>query len=159
MKKPVKRLGEIVLRTSNVTALKEFYSDVIGLEQYASFGNNYFLKVAEDFDGHPQMLAIFDKSKKFRGPQNIRPDEAVSGAGTLHHFAFAMEMKDFEAEVARLDKLGFEFEFEEYKEFGWRSIHFFDPDGNSVEFVCYDSTLLDAAENACVRNTGTNKGS
>lgn len=152
-----KRIGELVLRTPNVTALTKFYIDVVGLEIYASFGNNHFLKVAEDFDGHPQLLAIFDKSKAFRGPNNMRPDEAVAGAGTLHHFAFAMERADFDREVRRVRKLGLEFEFEEYEQFGWRSIHFYDPDGNSVEFVCYDSTLLNAVENARVRKTSSQK--
>jgi len=106
MKKSAKRIGELVLRTSNVAALTGFYTDVIGLELYASFGNNSFLKVAEDFDGHPQMLALFDKSKEFRGPHSIRPYEAIAGTGTLHHFAFAMEMKDFKLEVTRLHELG-----------------------------------------------------
>ena len=105
MKTSQKRLGELVLRTSNVDKLTEFYRDVIGLEPFASFGSNNFLKVAEDFDGHPQMLAIFDKSKEFRGPHSIQTDNAVAGVGTLHHFAFAMEKKEFELETTRLQKL------------------------------------------------------
>jgi len=51
-----KRLGELVLRTSNVDTLAEFYINVIGLELYASFKRNRFLKVADDFEGHPQLL-------------------------------------------------------------------------------------------------------
>jgi catechol 2,3-dioxygenase-like lactoylglutathione lyase family enzyme len=158
MKKSAKRIGELVLRTSNVAALTGFYTDVIGLELYASFGNNSFLKVAEDFDGHPQMLALFDKSKEFRGPHSIRPYEAIAGTGTLHHFAFAMEMKDFKLEVTRLHELGLEFEFEEYEQFGWRSIHFHDPDGNSVEFVCHDPILLDTVGNAHASNPESTEG-
>ena len=141
MKPSPKRLGELVLRTSNVPELAKFYTEVIGLEPHASFGNNRFLKVAEDFEGHPQMLAIFDKSKNFRGPGNIQLDKADAGAGTLHHFAFAMERDDFNSEVTRLEGIGIYFELEEYEQFGWRSIHFHDPDGNSVEFVCYDRSL------------------
>ena len=152
MKPLGKRLGELVLRTSNVEKLTEFYRDVIGLEPYASFGSNNFLKVADDFDGHPQMLAIFDKSKQFRGPQNVEPDNASSSTGTLHHFAFALERRDLDLETTRLQELGVDLQFDQYEVFGWRSIHFHDPDGNSVEFVCYDSTILDAAENARVGN-------
>ena len=152
MKKAEKRLGEIVLRTSNVDELTKFYCDVIGLERYASFGKNNFLKISDDFEGHPQMLAIFDKSKEFVGPQHIRKDDAIAGAGTLHHFAFALKKTDFDLEKERLLGLELQLQFEEYEQFGWRSIHLYDPDGNSVEFVCYDSTLLDATENARVRN-------
>jgi hypothetical protein len=51
-----------------------------GLEPFASFGNNRFFKVADDFEGHPQLLSIFDKSKQYSGPQNIEPDSANAGA-------------------------------------------------------------------------------
>ncbi len=80
MKTSQKRLGELVLRTSNVDTLADFYRDVIGLEPFASFGNNRFFKVADDFEGHPQLLSIFDKSKQYSGPQNIEPDSANAGA-------------------------------------------------------------------------------
>jgi catechol-2,3-dioxygenase len=59
MLKPRKRIGEIALRSENAPALVEFYRDVIGLEPYASLGSATFLKVDEDFEGHPQILAIF----------------------------------------------------------------------------------------------------
>jgi len=52
-----KRLGELVLRSTNAQALVEFYRDVIGLEPYATLGRATFLKVDDDFEGHPQLLA------------------------------------------------------------------------------------------------------
>ena len=143
MKTAHKRLGELVLRTSDVNALTAFYRDIIGLEPFASFGNNRFLKVADDFEGHPQLLAIFDQSKEYSGPQNFQPDKADAGAGTLHHFAFAMEKEQFDQERERLHGLGLDIRIAEYGQFGWHSIHFHDPDGNSVEFVCYDPSVLD----------------
>ena len=138
-----KRLGELVLRTSDVDTLATFYRDVIGLEPFASFGNNRFLKVADDFEGHPQLLAIFDQSKEYSGPHNLQPDKADAGAGTLHHFAFAMEKEHFDQEKERLEGLNLDTRIAEYGQFGWHSIHFHDPDGNSVEFVCYDPSVLD----------------
>ncbi len=146
MKASHKRLGELVLRTSDVNALTAFYRDVIGLEPFASFGNNRFLKVADDFDGHPQLLAIFDQSKEYSGPHNLQPDKADAGTGTLHHFAFAMEKDEFERERERLQVMSLEIRMAEYGQFGWHSMHFHDPDGNSVEFVCYDPSVLDKEE-------------
>jgi len=143
MKASPKRLGELVLRTSDVKALTTFYREVIGLEPFASFGNNRFLKVADDFEGHPQLLAIFDQSKEYSGPHNLQPDRADPGSGTLHHFAFAMEKEQFEQERQRLKSLGLEIRIAKYRQFGWHSLHFHDPDGNSVEFVCYDPAVLD----------------
>lgn len=147
-----KRLGEIVLRTANVEALTEFYINVVGLKLYASFGNNRFLKVAADLEGHPQLLAVFDNSKGFHGPKNIEKGKSENGLGTLHHFAFALEKDDFESEKQRLEEMNVEFVSEEYKAFGWHSIHFYDIDGNSVEFVCYDSESINIEDNEKIRN-------
>ena len=46
----------------------------------------------------------------------------------------------------RLKGLGLDIRIAEYRQFGWHSIHFHDPDGNSVEFVCYDRSVLDMEE-------------
>ena len=58
---------------------------------------------------------------------------------------------DFDSERDRLQKLRNEVEFAEHSQFGWRSIYLYDPDGNSVELVCYDSSILDAVANQLVR--------
>jgi catechol-2,3-dioxygenase len=153
-----KRLGELVLRSDNPPALIEFYRDVIGLEPYATIGSATFLKVADDFEGHPQLLAIFEKSHAFSGPKNNRPDIADAGGGTLHHFAFVLDHKDFLAERDRLQANGIDLKFAEHRQFGWRSIYMHDPDGNSVELVCYDSAILDPAANQQVRRAAEDLG-
>jgi len=48
--------------------------------------------------------------------------------------------------------MGIELKSEEYEVFGWHSIHFYDPDGNSVEFVCYNSKSLNIEKNKKVRS-------
>jgi len=142
-----KRLGELVLRSSNAKALVAFYRDVICLEPYATIGSATFLKVDDDAEGHPQLLAIFEKSHEFSGPKDIHPDKADARVGTLHHFAFVLEQKDFVHERGRLQSIGVDLQFSEHTQFGWRSIYMHDPDGNSVEFVCYDSAILDTTAN------------
>ena len=151
MKTSGKRLGELVLRTENVERMTDFYCNVIGLELYARFDSGNFLKVADDFEGHPELLAIFNQSWEFSGPQGINPTQAQANNGTLHHFAFAMEQDEFNREKKRLKELGQNLQFTEHKQFGWHSIYLHDPDGNSVEFVCYDKTILDEAANQSVR--------
>lgn len=146
-----KRLGELVLRTENREALTAFYRDVIGLEPFASFEGGNFLKVADDFDGHPEILAIFDQSWEFSGPQQIDVDTAQARSGTLHHFAFAMEQEEFEREKQRLEALDLPLMTTEHRQFGWHSIYLHDPDGNSVELVCYDEAILDESANRQVR--------
>jgi catechol-2,3-dioxygenase len=146
-----KRLGELVLRSANPRSLVEFYRDILGLELYATIGSATFLKVADDLEGHPQLLAIFDKSHGFSGPKDNQPDVADSKSGTLHHFAFALAMKDFLSEQDRLQGLNVDIHFSDHPKFGWRSIYMYDPDGNSVELVCYDPSILDKEANRQVR--------
>ncbi len=141
MMKPRKRIGELVLRSENTEALVAFYRDVIGLEIYAAFGNITFLKVDDDFEGHPQLLAIFQESHTFSGPKDVQTEVADARIGTLHHFAFVLDLQDLEIEKDRLLALNIDLQFAEHTQFGWRSIYLFDPDGNSVEFVCYDSSI------------------
>jgi catechol-2,3-dioxygenase len=138
-----KRLGELVIRSQNPEPLVEFYRQVIGLELFASFGSATFLKIDDDLEGHPQLLAIFDQSHTFSGPQNIYKDQADSRSGTLHHFAFALASEAFALERSRLQNMGIELEFAEHPAFGWRSMYMYDPDGNSVELVCYDASVFD----------------
>lgn len=139
-----KRLGELVLRSDNPQALVEFYREIIALDVFATVGTATFLKVDDDFEGHPQLLAIFEKSHAFSGPRELKPAMADPRVGTLHHFAFALDKEDFFAEVDRLKSLGVDIQSAEHARFGWRSIYLFDPDGNSVELVCYDSTTFDS---------------
>ena len=148
-----KRLGELVLRSANAPALVEFYRDVIGLEPYATIGSATFLKVDDDAEGHPQLLAVFEKSHEFSGPKDIQPDKTDARVGTLHHFAFVLEQKDFVLERERLQSLGVDLQFSEHTQFGWRSIYMHDPDGNSVEIVCYDAAILDTTANQRVRQS------
>ena len=138
-----KRLGELVIRSHNPKSLVKFYHQVIGLELFASFGSATFLKVHDDLEGHPQLLAIFDKTHAYSGPHSMKTDKADSGAGTLHHFALALDPEAFEAERSRLQHMGIDLEFGEHPAFGWRSIYMHDPDGNSVELVCFDASIFD----------------
>jgi len=141
-----KRLGELVLRSENPKALVKFYQEIIGLERFAQLGTATFLKVADDLEGHPQLLVIFDKAHAFSGPQDLDSETAHANAGTLHHFAFALEPGDFASEQKRLEEAGIELQVAEHRQFGWRSVYLFDPDGNSVELVCYDPAVLESPQ-------------
>ena len=143
MTTPKKRLGELVLRSENAERLVDFYTNVINLDVYAAFGSVTFLKIDDDYEGHPQLLAIFQETHTFSGPKDLNTDTASSKLGTLHHFAFVIDQQGFESEKERLTGAGLDLWFAEHTQFGWRSMYLFDPDGNSVEYVCYDQAVLD----------------
>ena len=151
MHSPRKRLGEIVLRSEQPEVLVAFYREVIGLAPFAALGNATFLKIDDDVEGHPQLLAIFGREHVYSGPKNMQAGRADSTSGTLHHFAFVLDAADFAAEGDRLQRMGIAYARGEHPPFGWRSLYLHDPDGNSVELVCYDAAILDPALNRRVQ--------
>ena len=51
--RPIKSLGEVVLRVRNLDAMQEFYAKVVGLELRERFENMMaFFRIATDNGGH-----------------------------------------------------------------------------------------------------------
>ena len=131
----VRGLGEIALRVSDLNRMQEFYEKVVGLELMKRFSDSAFFRIAEGFEGHTQILALFDRSKQ-PGYREISGEKS-----TVDHFAFSIALNDFECETSRLAELGVKLKFSEHQWVQWRSLYFEDPEGNLIEFVCYDSTI------------------
>jgi catechol 2,3-dioxygenase len=129
----VKGLGEIALRVSDLDKMQRFYSEVVGLELLRRFENAAFFKVAEGFGGHAQVLVLFDRSSR---PGYSGLDAAKT---TVDHIAFEIALADYETEKRRLEQLGMTVTTAEHAWVRWRSLYVTDPEGNEVEFVCYDA--------------------
>lgn len=131
----VRALGEIALRVTDLDAMVEFYRDAMQLSLMRRTATFAFFKLADGFAGHTQVLALFDRSghADYMAP--------ASPATTLDHLAFTISVDDFESEKSRLTKLGFELTFAEHAWVQWRSLYLRDPEGNTVELVCYDETI------------------
>ena len=75
-------LGEVAIRCRDLAAMTAFYRDVVGLEviegDYSS--TIVFLKVAEGFAGHTQVVALFGAEE---------PPAAGIGS-SLHHLALTV---------------------------------------------------------------------
>ncbi len=80
-----------------------------------------------------QVLALFDRS---RSPGYTGLDAART---TADHIAFEIALSDFEKEKRRLELLGLVVMTAEHAWVHWRSLYITDPEGNAVEFVCYDA--------------------
>ena len=137
----IKALGEVVLRVSNLDAMQEFYEKVVGLELLARYENIMaFFRIAPDYEGHTQSLGLFDQSDEAdhhsRHYDGFDPDKS-----TLHHIAFTISASDYETEKQRLQNLGLEVETVEHAWQHYRSLYITDPEGNVVEFVCYDTSV------------------
>ena len=140
--RPIKALGEVVLRVRNLDTMQEFYEKVVGLELLARYENTMaFFRIAPDYEGHTQGLALFDQSDgadhRSRHYTGLDPEKS-----TLHHIAFTISVSDYETEKERLRNLGLDVETGEHAWVHYRSLYITDPDGNVVEFVCYDPSVL-----------------
>ena len=132
---PIKALGEIALRVTNLDAQQKFYEETIGLKLMKRFPHAAFFRIAEGFDGHTQVLALFDRSAE-KGYGGLSTEKS-----TIDHIAFEIPLANFAAEKQRLEQLGLRVEMAEHAWVHWRSLYIYDPEGNEVELVCYDESV------------------
>lgn len=123
--------GELALRVNDLEAMKAFYRDAVGLEVYSE-PEPYliFFKLGEAMEGHPQLFALFDREVEVGQPQT-----------TLDHFAFLIDLSTYDTERARLENAGVTVFTKTFPHFHWRSLFFYDPEGNLVELVTYDPSV------------------
>ncbi len=133
--RPIRALGEIALRVTDIDAMERFYADTVGLELMRRFPHSAFFRIAEGHAGHTQILALFDRAAATPG---LRVDAAVS---TVDHLAFTIALEDYEPERKRLESLGISIGTAVHEWVKWRSMYFRDPEGNLVEFVCFDPSV------------------
>jgi catechol 2,3-dioxygenase len=134
--RPIRALGEIALRVTNLDTMQRFYQEIIGLELMRRADNGVFFKIADGYGGHTQVLALFDRSAN-PGYRGLNP-----ATSTVDHIAFEIALADFEQEKARLESLGQIVTTAEHAWVHWRSLYVTDPEGNEVEWVCYDETVV-----------------
>ncbi len=139
----VKAIGEIALRVNDLGKMQKFYEEVIGLEVFKRFPKAVFFRIADGYEGHPQALVLFDRSEKQTGAQiqKSTPHGVSQAHSTLDHLAFEIDLEEYEREHNRLEQLGLSVETKLFEWVGWRSLYISDPEGNTVEFVCYDSSI------------------
>ncbi len=130
----IKGLGEIALRVADLEAMVRFYQEVVGLELFGRSDLGVFFRIADGYGGHTQVLALFDRSGQ-SGYKDLDPERT-----TVDHLAFEIDRADYEAEKAWLEGLGVRFTTAEHAWVCWRSLYVDDPDGNTVEWVCYDES-------------------
>jgi catechol 2,3-dioxygenase len=131
----IKGLGEIALRVGDLDAMQRFYQEVVGLDLLRRFDRDAFFSVARGYGGHTQVLALFDRSAG-QGYRGLDPEKT-----TVDHIAFEIDRADYEAERARIEGLGVRVTTAEHPWVHWRSLYVTDPEGNEVEWVCYDGAV------------------
>lgn len=135
----IKGLGEVSIQVKDLEDMSRFYEEVVGLEVLRREERFVFFKVAEGYGGHTQNLALFDVN----GGSSSEGKSAVLSAeqSTLHHIAFNVALEDYEPEKRRLEGLGLRVNATVHEWLHVRSLYFRDPEGNSLELVCYDERV------------------
>jgi catechol-2,3-dioxygenase len=136
----IKALGEVNLRVRNLEKMTEFYTKVLGLEIIYKSNKHVFLKVANGYRGHTQVVALFNYRYEDDSDQKKRAAPEIEFT-TLEHVAFNIELRSFQSEKKRLERIGLEINEEFHPEVHWRSMYFHDPEGNKIEFVSYDTSV------------------
>ncbi len=128
------------MRTPNMQKMVAFYRDVVELEPFKLLGTMQFFKVSEGFSGQVQAIGLFEL-----GEVSDVDDTTFDGHDArktpFHHFAFIIEHKDYTAEYNRITAFGYPLRTMEHSLTQSRSFYLYDPDGNTVEFVCYDPSI------------------
>jgi catechol-2,3-dioxygenase len=135
----IKGLGEVSIRANNLDAMQKFYEEVVGLEVLRRDESFVFFKIAEGYGGHSQNLALFAATNldflETKSPE-LSPEQT-----TLHHIALNLSIEDYETEKRRLEGLGLSVLATDHAWLHVRSLYFSDPEGNLLEFVCYDESV------------------
>ena len=135
-----KYLGEIVIRTPNMQKMVTFYQDIVELEPFKVMGTMHFFKVSEGFRGQTQAIGLFELGE-ISDVDDTPFDGHDVGKTPFHHFAFIIDQQDYLNEFNRISALGYKLRTMEHSLTQSRSFYFYDPDGNTVEFVCYDPSI------------------
>lgn len=141
----IRNLGEIAIRCFDMDAMFEFYRDIVGLEVLSDTREVgiAFFRICPGFGGHTTVLALFHATA---GRANLHRQETVApGTGaksSLHHLALTVAYDEQEAVKLWLEKNSVDYHVQIFGWIGWRGIFVTDPEGNTVEFVAADKSLL-----------------
>ena len=134
--RPIKALGEIALRVTDLDSMQRLYEEIVGLKLMRRADNAVFFEITDGYAGHTQVFALFDRSSR-SGYQGFN-----AATSTVDHIAFEFSLADYDSEKARLESLGVTVTTAEHAWVDRRSLYVTDPERNEVEWVCYDESVL-----------------
>ena len=130
------KLAHIVLRTTNVDAMRDWYLDVLNAQVTLDAKSDTF---------HMCFIRYDDEHHRLAFVQHPRRPDALPGDGALEHIAFTYDtLSDLLDTHARLASKGIE-PFWPIHHGATMSIYYLDPDGNRVELQIDTMSLEDAA--------------
>lgn len=134
----VKSLGEVALRVHDMQKMLDFYRGYLGFELRRRFEDDVAaIKLAEGFEGQVHTLTLFGKNMPPNNGENTWLDPIYNHT-TVHHFAVTINKDDYETVKEVLEKSSLDYSWANHRWTGWKGMYVKDPEGNILEFVCYD---------------------
>lgn len=143
----IHQLGEIAIRCSDMDAMFEFYRDIVGLEVLSDTRDQgvVFFRICAGFGGHTMVLALFHFTAGRPELHPIGADAPETGAkSSLHHLALEVAYDEQDAITTWLADNAIDYTVQVFDWIGWQGIFIEDPEGNTIEFVAADKSLLAA---------------
>ncbi|MEJ6393421.1 VOC family protein [Gymnodinialimonas sp. 2305UL16-5] len=143
----IRALGEIAIRCDDLGKMANFYEEILGLQRMSgsAAAGIVFFRIADGFQGHTQILALFDKATSGRpGLHPTGADAPKTGAkSSLHHIALNVPYDEQEAVMDWYERHNLPCRVEHFGWVGWRGVFTEDPEGNTVELVAFRADLKD----------------
>jgi len=141
----VRALGEIAIRCNKLKQMASFYEEIIGLEHLSGDHQDgiIFYKIAEGFGGHTSVLALFRSDVGRADLHPLSDEQPITGArSSLHHIALSLPYAEQEAVMHWYDRKNIEYHVQIFSWIGWRGVFTKDPEGNTVELVSFEKSLI-----------------
>ena len=142
-------LGEIAIRCGDLGRMTAFYRDIVGLEVLRAVDGEgiVFFEIAPGHGGHTSVLALFHHSVGRAELHATSSDPPLTGAqSSLHHIALSLPFEEQGAVMDWYDRNGIDYRVQVFDWIGWRGVFTKDPEGNTVELVAYDASLLSGTD-------------
>ena len=129
-------LGEVAIRCRDLAAMTAFYRDILRLTPLGDqTGPIHFFQLAEGFQGHTQVLALFAHDAG-REAETL-PLPSAGQTSSLHHIALGIAADDQLPAQSWLEAHGYQTHYQGFAWIGWRGLFTQDPDGNTLELVAH----------------------
>ena len=121
-------IDHVAISVKDLNQSLEFYTKVLGLKitdrEYSKSGVEYFL------DCGTSLVGLIQGNEK--EGKHLLQDGGLGG----NHFAFRVELKDFDRIVEEVKERKIPITFHKKREKSW-SLYFLDPDGNKLEITAW----------------------
>lgn len=119
----------------DLDGMQAFYENVVRLELLRRTEDHGFFRIAEGYGGQMQVFALFDRTA-IRHYQSLSPPHT-----TLDHFAFEIDLDNFDSERARIEAMGYHVRVRDHAWTQWHGQYIKDLEGNTGELVCFDPSI------------------